>query len=78
LPSHLAGFIASVREHTDLHLAVGFGIGTPGQAKAVGKLADGVVVGSALVREAGQPEPRQRVFNLAVSLARAAHGEATD
>ncbi len=75
LPPHLAGFIANVREHTDLPLAVGFGIGTPEQAKAVGELADGVVVGSALVREAGQPEPRQRVFDLAASLAQATHGD---
>ena len=75
LPPHLAGFIASAREHTDLPLAVGFGIGAPEQAQAVGALADGVIVGSALVREAGQPEPRRRVFNLASSLARAAHGE---
>lgn len=78
LPPHLAGFIADVREHTDLPLAVGFGIGAPAQAQAVGTLADGVIVGSALVREAGRSEPRQRVFDLASSLARAAHGEATD
>jgi tryptophan synthase alpha chain len=31
---------------------VGFGISTPAQARSVGKLADGVVVGSALVRAA--------------------------
>ncbi len=75
LPPHLAGFVASVREYTDLPLAVGFGIGTREQAKAVGELADGVVVGSALVREAGQSEPRQRVFNLAASLAQTTHGD---
>jgi tryptophan synthase alpha chain len=76
LPPHLAGFIANVRAHTDLPLAVGFGIGAPEQARAVGALADGVIVGSALVRAAGRSEPRQRVFDLASSLARAAHGKA--
>ena len=76
LPPHLTGFIANVREHTDLPLAVGFGIGTPTQAQAVSALADGVIVGSALVREAGRSEPRRRVFNLASALARAAHGAA--
>lgn len=39
-----------VRRRVSHPLAVGFGISTPEQAKAVGKVADGVVVGSALVQ----------------------------
>ncbi len=74
LPPHLAGFISSVREHTDLPLAVGFGIGTPEQAAAVAALADGVVVGSALVKQAGGTEPELGVRTLATSLAQAVHG----
>jgi len=35
-------------------VCVGFGIGTPEQAKAVGALADGVIVGSACVRAIGE------------------------
>jgi tryptophan synthase alpha chain len=44
--------IATLRSTTALPICVGFGISTPAQARSVGKLADGVVVGSALVRAA--------------------------
>jgi tryptophan synthase alpha chain len=49
LPADLTAFIERVRQATDLPLAVGFGIATPGQAAQVGRLADGVIVGSALI-----------------------------
>lgn len=42
--------VAAIRGAVDLPVAVGFGISTPEQAAAVGAVADGVVVGSALVR----------------------------
>ena len=45
--------IQRLRSTTTLPICVGFGISTPAQARSVGKLADGVVVGSALVRAAG-------------------------
>ena len=41
--------MARLRRHTDLPIAVGFGIKTPEQAAAMGQHADAVVVGSALV-----------------------------
>jgi tryptophan synthase alpha chain len=44
--------IARLRSATTLPICVGFGISTPAQARSVGSLADGVVVGSALVRAA--------------------------
>ena len=75
LPPHLAEFVARVREHTELPLAVGFGIGTPEQARAVAQLADGVVVGSALVKRAGSENPVEEVKSLASALAKAAHRE---
>jgi tryptophan synthase alpha chain len=50
LSDSLAPLITSMRERTKLPLAAGFGISTPGQAAAVAKMADGVVVGSAFVR----------------------------
>jgi tryptophan synthase alpha chain len=53
LPPDLAAFVQRVRRHTDLPLAVGFGIGTGAQAAAVARIADGVIVGSALVKAAG-------------------------
>jgi len=49
IQTDLAGFIARVRAATAVPLAVGFGISTPQQAAAVGRLADGVIVGSALI-----------------------------
>ena len=50
IPRDLAAEVKSVRRLARLPVAVGFGISTPAQAGAVGRLADGVVVGSALVR----------------------------
>jgi tryptophan synthase alpha chain len=53
LPPELEAFIARVRAASDLPLAVGFGIGTPAQAQRVAAAADGVIVGSALIRAVG-------------------------
>ena len=50
LRSELADEVGSIRALVDLPVAVGFGISTPEQAARVGSLADGVVVGSALVQ----------------------------
>jgi len=49
LAAGLAESVARVRRASDLPVAVGFGISTPSQARAIARLADGVVVGSALV-----------------------------
>jgi tryptophan synthase alpha chain len=46
----VAEAVDRIKRHTDLPVAVGFGINTPEQAAAIGRNADGVVVGSALVR----------------------------
>jgi tryptophan synthase alpha chain len=43
-----------MRAATSVPVAVGFGISTPEQARAVGDIADGVIVGSRLVRAAGE------------------------
>jgi len=50
LPPDLPRFVARVRRLTDRPLCVGFGISTPAQARAVARIADGVIVGSALLR----------------------------
>jgi tryptophan synthase alpha chain len=50
----LAQTVARVRESTDVPVAVGFGISTPEQARTVAELADGVIVGSRVVRAAGE------------------------
>jgi tryptophan synthase alpha chain len=51
LSASLAPLISKMRAATKLPLAAGFGISTPEQAAAVAKMADGVVVGSAIVRQ---------------------------
>jgi len=56
LPVALAGFVERVRGLTKKPLAVGFGISTPEQAAGVGKIADGVIVGSALIKTVGQSD----------------------
>jgi tryptophan synthase alpha chain len=45
----ITGAVTRLKKHTDLPVAVGFGIRTPAQAAAVAKVADAAVVGSALV-----------------------------
>jgi tryptophan synthase alpha chain len=60
--------IWKMRAITSLPLAVGFGISTPEQAGAVAKMADGVVVGSAIVRLIEQNAGADRLENYARSL----------
>jgi tryptophan synthase alpha chain len=54
LRRELAGEVEALRELVELPVAVGFGISTPEQAGEVARIADGVVVGSALVRTLDQ------------------------
>ena len=50
IKTDLNAILSDIREVTDLPLAVGFGINTPEQASKIGKIADGVIVGSAIVK----------------------------
>jgi tryptophan synthase len=50
LPEDLDDFIQRVRSQTDLPLAVGFGISNPAMVQGVANMADGVVVGSAILK----------------------------
>jgi tryptophan synthase alpha chain len=52
LPDELPATVAALRQATSLPICVGFGISRPEHVAAVGRLADGVVVGSAVVRAA--------------------------
>ncbi|GAB1341266.1 tryptophan synthase subunit alpha [Gemmatimonas sp.] len=54
LPDDLPETVARLRVATNLPLCIGFGISTPEQARSAAALGDGVVVGSAIVRAAGQ------------------------
>ncbi len=59
LPADMAAQIGAIRRVTTMPVCVGFGISTPGQVAAVGRVADGAIVGSAIVRlveaRAGSP-----------------------
>jgi tryptophan synthase alpha chain len=76
LPRGLAREVAGLARKVGLPVAVGFGISTPEQVARVARLADGVVVGSALVRlveeHAGSRRLVERVEARAAELARAA------
>jgi tryptophan synthase alpha chain len=62
VPPGLREFIGRVRASVPegLPLCVGFGIATPGQAAEVGRIADGVIVGSACVRAIGEAADPKR------------------
>jgi tryptophan synthase alpha chain len=51
LPPDMRENVQRLKGMTDKPIALGFGISTPEQARAVGQVADGIIVGSALVRE---------------------------
>jgi tryptophan synthase alpha chain len=54
LPPGLAATVKRVRAAASVPVAVGFGISTPAHARAVAEVADGVIVGSRVVRAAGE------------------------
>jgi len=56
LPPRLARVVDDVRAQGSTPVAVGFGIGTPAQASLVGEIADGVIIGSRLVRELAESQ----------------------
>jgi tryptophan synthase alpha chain len=63
LPEGLKELVSRVKESAKVPVAVGFGISTPAQAAEVGAFADGVIVGSAVIRAAGSEEPIRNVKN---------------
>jgi tryptophan synthase alpha chain len=73
LPPELSALVGRVRRWrgAELPVAVGFGVSTPEQAASVARIADGVIVGSAIVRR--QPDPEEVAAFVAL-LAEAVHG----
>lgn len=59
--SHVGPLAARIKEATDLPALMGFGVSTPAQAVEVASTADGVIVGSALVRRVLEGEGPLRV-----------------
>ncbi len=49
--ANIAALVTSIKAHTDVPVCVGFGIATPEQAALVASVADGVIVGSAIVKQ---------------------------
>lgn len=54
ITTDLSAIVKVIRENTDIPCAIGFGISTPQQGKKMAKLADGVIVGSAIVSQIGE------------------------
>ena len=62
IKTDLQSIVQVIRENTDIPCAIGFGISTPEQAKKMSDIADGVIVGSAIVKLAetfGKEAPEQ-------------------
>ena len=78
LSADIADRVAAIRAITGVPVAVGFGISNPEQAATVAALADGVVVGSAIVRKIGEigdtPDLPARIADFVRPIAEAVHG----
>lgn len=61
--------VARIRRATDLPVAVGFGVSTPEEAGRIARVADGVIVASALIKRLhAQPDPASRLAELTAYL----------
>ncbi len=65
--------VARIKAATDLPVVVGFGIKTPEAAKTIAGVADGAVVGSAIVERLGRGDSAAEVLAFVASLAEGAH-----
>jgi tryptophan synthase alpha chain len=65
--------VARIKAATELPVIVGFGITTPEGARAIAGVADGCVVGSAIVKEIGAGRPVAEVLDFVKGLAEGAH-----
>ncbi|MCT2540601.1 tryptophan synthase subunit alpha [Sedimentimonas flavescens] len=65
--------VARIKRATDLPVIVGFGINTPEAAQTIASVADGCVVGSAIVKEIGAGKPVAEVLAKVAALAAGAH-----
>ena len=73
LPEGLAEEISRVRSQVKKPIVIGFGISTPDQAAAVAPLADGIVVGSALVRLISDHPPEEAAKEIQLLAGELAH-----
>ncbi|MFD2234724.1 tryptophan synthase subunit alpha [Phaeospirillum tilakii] len=64
----VAAAVARIRRHTDLPVCVGFGIRTPAQAAGIARLADGAVIGSAIVQTLAEAVGTARAVSAPLAL----------
>ena len=74
LATGLDGLVGRIRAHTSLPVCVGFGVSTPEQAREVAAVADGVIVGSALVALLERPDGVPRLTELVRAIRAAIDG----
>lgn len=72
-PEDVAPEVARIKAHTDLPVIVGFGINTAAAAQGIAAIADGCVVGSAIVKDIGAGLPVAAVLARVADLAAGAH-----
>ncbi|MEH6774930.1 MAG: tryptophan synthase subunit alpha [Cereibacter changlensis] len=72
-PEDVAPEVARIKAATDLPVIVGFGITTPDAAQGIAGIADGCVVGSAIVKLIGEGRPTAEVLERVAALAAGAH-----
>ena len=65
--------VARIKASTDLPVCVGFGINTPETAQAIASIADGAVVGTAIVKQIAEGKPAAEVLAFVKTLADGAH-----
>jgi len=71
--TNVAPDVARIKAGTDLPVIVGFGISTPEAARDIATVADGCVVGSAIVKLIGEGRPVDEVLEMVAALAAGAH-----
>lgn len=65
--------VARIKSQTDLPVVVGFGIRTPDMARKIASVADGAVVGSAIVKQVEEGRSVEEILEFVRSLAEGAH-----
>ncbi|TDX29219.1 tryptophan synthase subunit alpha [Rhodovulum visakhapatnamense] len=71
--SDVAPEVARIKAKTDLPVIVGFGIRTPETARSIASVADGAVVGSAIVKQVEEKKPVAEILAYVKGLAEGAH-----
>ena len=73
IKTDIASIVQQIRQYTDIPVAVGFGISTPDQAKAMAHVSDGAIVGSAIVKQIGEwgPNGEEKLYEYVRSMVEA-------